>query len=489
MTTIDRIPQDTQTPSAPLNPPVDGPATTANPLTELGPRLRAARHARGWSQDRVAKPEFTKSYVSAVERGKARPSLKALELMSRRLGVSSSDLLNMVTLPDGVRPDPVTQQAEIAYQLDQVQHRLDTAQPREALRLLDMLEGGSVPGLDQAAADSVFRLAYLRALAQLQVGDPGAAHQALAVALLQATVLPNGEESVERVHTRIGEAYAQQNLPALARDEYERGLAAIERGVVHDPSLRLAIYHRLANTYWVLGEIESALDIYRATHALRAELPTLERQAALYWDVSTAYRNAGNPTDAQRAASRALGMAEGAQNLTVLAQLHIQFAQILSERQEYSAAEAALAQAQALLANSGNHNGRSLLHQQYALLELQRGQVADAVAHAAAALAFGGLGTAPPSSADTTAESAETLAVQLGALRTAGCVAEAQGDPTQADRLFQQALQLAAARTAGELAAELARSYAEVLAARGRHEEANHYYRQAVEQRRPPRNR
>jgi len=436
----------------------------------------------------VAKPEFTKSYVSAVERGKARPSLKALELMSRRLGVSSSDLLNMVILPDGACSDPATQQAEIAYQLDRVQHTLDTAQPREALRLLDALEGGSVPGLDQAPADSVFRLAYLRALAQLQVGDPGAAHQALAVALLQAAVLPDGGESVERVHTRIGEAYTQQNLPALARDEHERGLAAIECDVVQDLSLRLAIYHRLANAYWDLGEIESALATYHAARALHEELPTLERQAALYWDVSTAYRNAGNPADAQRTASRALGMAEGAQNLTVLAQLHIQFAQILIERQDYSTAEAALAQAQVLLATSGNHNGRSLLHQQYALLELQRGQVAAAAAHAAQALAFGSIG-AVLESADATAESAETVGVHLGALRTAGRVAEAQGDPTQADRLFQQALQIAAARTAGEPAAELAHSYAEVLAARGRHEEANHYYRQAFEQRRRSRSR
>src|SRR4051794_26357980 len=35
-------------------------------LAALGQRLRAARHARGMSQDNVAQPEFTKSYVSAV---------------------------------------------------------------------------------------------------------------------------------------------------------------------------------------------------------------------------------------------------------------------------------------------------------------------------------------------------------------------------------------------------------------------------------------
>src|SRR3954468_15573594 len=62
-------------------------------LAVLGQRIRAARHERGMSQEQLAAPEFTKSYVSAVERGKTRPSLKALDLMSRRLGIPMSELL------------------------------------------------------------------------------------------------------------------------------------------------------------------------------------------------------------------------------------------------------------------------------------------------------------------------------------------------------------------------------------------------------------
>jgi transcriptional regulator with XRE-family HTH domain len=66
------------------------PGLAPNPLATLGERLRQARLERGLSQDALAQPEFTKSYVSAVERGKARPSLKALELMARRLGIPLS---------------------------------------------------------------------------------------------------------------------------------------------------------------------------------------------------------------------------------------------------------------------------------------------------------------------------------------------------------------------------------------------------------------
>src|SRR5437667_11462704 len=88
----------------------------AGPLSALGPRLRAARKERGMSQENLAQPEFTKSYVSAVERGKARPSLKALDLMSRRLGLSMQELLQV--LPAEGAPDPVALEADLGYDLD-----------------------------------------------------------------------------------------------------------------------------------------------------------------------------------------------------------------------------------------------------------------------------------------------------------------------------------------------------------------------------------
>src|SRR6476661_1735082 len=77
--------------------------STPAPLSAgtLGQRLRQARRQRGLTQDAIAQPEFTKSYVSAVERGKARPSLKALELMARRLGIPMSELLAITPAQTG----------------------------------------------------------------------------------------------------------------------------------------------------------------------------------------------------------------------------------------------------------------------------------------------------------------------------------------------------------------------------------------------------
>src|SRR5260370_21949384 len=60
-------------------------------------KLRAARLARKLTQSQLAQPDFSVSYVSAIERGQINPSLRALEIFAQRLGISSSDLLSKQT--------------------------------------------------------------------------------------------------------------------------------------------------------------------------------------------------------------------------------------------------------------------------------------------------------------------------------------------------------------------------------------------------------
>src|SRR5213078_4634772 len=55
-------------------------------LSILGQRIRAARKGLGMTQQELAAPLFGKAYVSAIERGAVRPSLKALEFLAERLG-------------------------------------------------------------------------------------------------------------------------------------------------------------------------------------------------------------------------------------------------------------------------------------------------------------------------------------------------------------------------------------------------------------------
>src|SRR6266700_5599661 len=63
----------------------------------VGAKLRAARLARKYTQSQLARPDFSVSYVSAIERGQIHSSLRALEIFAQRLGLSSSDLLSKQT--------------------------------------------------------------------------------------------------------------------------------------------------------------------------------------------------------------------------------------------------------------------------------------------------------------------------------------------------------------------------------------------------------
>src|SRR3954452_24569982 len=105
-------------------------------LPPLGERLRAARKARGLSQDQLAQPEFTKSYISAIERSKARPSLKALALLAGRLDVPMTTLL-AAPVPETEEPDKKALDEDFAYQLDHAQFMLNQQQGEAALQLLN----------------------------------------------------------------------------------------------------------------------------------------------------------------------------------------------------------------------------------------------------------------------------------------------------------------------------------------------------------------
>ena len=71
------------------------------PARLVGRCLREARHARGSTLDEVATAAgFTKSFVSAVERGETSPAIGSLYRICEVLGISMSSLFETVAAPD-----------------------------------------------------------------------------------------------------------------------------------------------------------------------------------------------------------------------------------------------------------------------------------------------------------------------------------------------------------------------------------------------------
>jgi tetratricopeptide (TPR) repeat protein len=59
----------------------------------IGQRIRAARTSAGLTQQQLAQGRYTKAYVSALEKGHAKPSMAALNFLSERLGLPAAHFL------------------------------------------------------------------------------------------------------------------------------------------------------------------------------------------------------------------------------------------------------------------------------------------------------------------------------------------------------------------------------------------------------------
>src|SRR2546426_6204596 len=113
-------------------------------VADVGARIRSLRTAKGLTQAQLAEPQYTKAYISMLESGRTRASMKALEHIAGVLGVKPADLL-------GGAPSPATPQ----FSLLEAPRLIEPGNSIQALAILESLVERLTP------ADQLFRLRYL----------------------------------------------------------------------------------------------------------------------------------------------------------------------------------------------------------------------------------------------------------------------------------------------------------------------------------------
>src|SRR5438046_8739282 len=103
-------------------------------VADVGARIRSLRTAKGRTQAQVAEAQYTKSYISMLESGRTRASMKALEHIAGVLGVKPADLLGGAASPSAPQ-----------YTLLEARRLLEERRPEGAIPLLEGLEGGLTP--------------------------------------------------------------------------------------------------------------------------------------------------------------------------------------------------------------------------------------------------------------------------------------------------------------------------------------------------------
>src|SRR5258708_4073070 len=227
----------------------------------VGSNIKEVRTKLGKTQSQLAAPEFSISYISAIEGGKIRPSLKALSVLARRLDVPLTFLLEgspsdaAEARAVGYSPADSGPDQRIDVDLLQASVLVQQGTYKQAEQLLIPIQP------ERISTDQVYRLCLLRGEIHYAAGEYQEAVVDLRSALTQAEGLNDSEYS-ERARNVLGEAYYSLNNYTLAIEHHLKCHAAIESGLITDPFFILDVYSNLANDYFKLGDLEKALQYY-----------------------------------------------------------------------------------------------------------------------------------------------------------------------------------------------------------------------------------
>ena len=440
----------------------------------LGTRLRAARQACGLSQAALVAGHFTKSYVSAVESGRAHPSLRALELMARRLGVPVSELLTAPAAPaEARRADGTALEGALA----EATGLLRAQQAAEALHHLHQAATTYAPLLPDVDPAFHYRIPLLRGQAYLALADLAAAREDLTTALRLAGEQGDAEAAAA-ARDLLGETLRRQGQLIPAQQQHAQNYQAIRDGQIQDPALRLRIYNHLLAGCRARGEDARAQEIFAQAQDLLDSIATPEAQMHTYGELSQVGGGL-NPDRAEHYAGQAQALGTTVTYRRDAVALCLDLAAVHIEGRRYPAAVRLLERAAALLPPAGQDGPRSRITAGWAALELGRDRPDRAGDWAKTSVRLGARAwEALPSTADLANREA-TRELYARALWIAAQVAEARGQVAAAADGLAQACALLAP-TPSALGAVVEGAYADLLAARGQHQAAAEHYRAAL---------
>lgn len=264
----------------------------------VGAKLREARLAKKYTQNQLAQPDFSVSYISAIERGQIQPSLRALEIFARRLGIHSTHFLS--------HPDQVVNQKNVGissevpvdeereWLLVEAQIAIHEGQAAQAIDMLHPLLRRKGEPHQQIAVLYVLGWAYL-AGGSIQESE---ATLAEAASLAQAALDP--------LHPRIlhmqGAVYAAMHRMEQAVHFQQASLAALKQwpALAMDVFFLAQVYTSLGQAYSQLGEVVPALEMFQQALALLQSQDALPL-AQIYSNLSTYYQERAEPLRARLA--------------------------------------------------------------------------------------------------------------------------------------------------------------------------------------------
>jgi tetratricopeptide (TPR) repeat protein len=419
----------------------------------VGTNIREVRTKLGMTQAQLAAPEFSISYISAIERGKIRPSLKALSILARRLDVPLTFLLEGTPAGAaearavGYSPADAGPDQRIDVDLLQADVLIQQGAFAQAQELLEPIQP------ERITTDQVYRLYLLRGQVHLGANEYQEAVVDLRSALSQGESL-NDSEYTERARNLLGKAYFSLYNYTLAMENHLRCNTAIEQGLVTDPVFSLEVFSNLANDYFRLGDLDRAVTYFRRAIDL---LDSMDRDsksfAQKYMQISQHYKSIGKIVMARDYAMRSLALYEMRDEQRLVGMTHQRLGKTFEKQDNLDEAEHEYQQAIAIESELNDPVSASICYTSLAELLLKRDKVDEAEQQAQEALSF--------------AQNADDAQTQGQALIALAQIRHKKGDFAAEDQFFTQALNLLESANADDIAAGAYFRYANMLEERG----------------------
>jgi len=325
------------------------------------------------TQAELAGTLFTKGFISLIETGRTRMSLRAAEIIATRLGTSISDLLREAG-SDGARSiDLLMTRAEL---------ELRAGRLREARDFADA-------AVQNATGVLKARVNRIQALILLDARQPREAMTLLdqALRVLRTTHDPVAIArclfDLARVHSRLDQRGEALNM-ALEAERLLLGGEAIDR------TLELQVVCFIAGLYAALGDYGSADIRTERARALAEDVADPRAVAQLYESLAITRQEQGDFDAALAYATRALHAYEILGQRAMIGSAWNTIGWVYIQRQQFGRADEALAKAEQTAADTSDARLRGYVLQTKAELELARGHATRAVEFADASIAVNG---------------------------------------------------------------------------------------------------
>jgi transcriptional regulator with XRE-family HTH domain len=347
-------------------------------IETVGQRLRRLRHERALSQRDLASPGVSYAYISRIEAGARRPSVKALRQLAPKLGVSVEYLETGRDLSDRDQRELRLAEAELTLRLEQ-------DSPDAEAEFAVLLAEAQAAGDTEAAARA---RAGLGELADRR-GDFATAISELEQARATGVLSPLTHADL---FATLARAYSASGQPRRAVELLEDCLSQVQAQAPEDISAEVRFATYLSYALSDLGELERAKSVVDDALARSQEAPDPYSRVRLYWSLARLALMEGKPRSALRQIQRAIGLLEATEDTRQLARAHLSSGEILIDDGQPGQAQRHFELAEKLLGDHADAADLAWLYseQARAWLLLGEDEPAERLARRAISLLAGG---------------------------------------------------------------------------------------------------